>query len=275
MKAELLIKKSKFRNERNKNAKIYFNYWWRASDLGLELSKRFAKDKNNLLIISSNITNLNNAKKDIESEFGVDVKVLALDLSNPDNFVKVKNFTDENDIFVNNLVNCAGFGDCTDFQDMDIDLQHRMAELNCNCPLCLMNVYVKDMLKNNEGKIMNISSIAAFFPGPYMSTYHASKAFLLNLSEGVARELKGTNVHLISICPGPFNSGFLSKAKNYKAFESIKPLSANEVADISYKGYQKNKNLLIIGFKNKLMIFFSRFVSRKMVADTSAKTIKG
>ena len=245
-----------------------------ASGLGLDLSRLFAKDGHNLFLVSSNINNLNNAKKELESTYGVDVKTLQLDLSNPDNFKKIKEYTDSNDMFINYLVNSAGFGDCKDFKDMDPDLQVKMIELNCNCPLYLMNVYVKDMLKNNEGHIVNISSIAAFIPGPFMCTYHASKAFLLNLSEAIARELKGTPVKLTTICPGPFNSGFVAKAHNDYTFKKIKPISSKEVADISYQAMKKNKTLKVIGFKNKMMILACRFAPRKMIVDVSAKQLK-
>ena len=245
-----------------------------ASGLGYELSKKFAKEGNNLLLVSSNQNNLEKASKELNEKYKVDIKFLALDLSNPQNFKLVKEYTDKNDMFINNLVNCAGFGDRCDFKDMDPDKQVRMIELNCNCPLYLMNVYVKEMLKNNEGHILNISSIAAFFPGPYMTTYHSSKAFLLNLSEGVERELKGTNVKLTTVCPGPFESNFVANAHNDYTFKIMKPLPTQKVAEITYDAFKKNKKVKIIGFKNKLMIFFSRFVSRKMIVNTSAKQIK-
>ena len=245
-----------------------------ASGLGLDLSRLFAKDHNNLFLVSSNINNLNNAKQELESAYGVDVKVLALDLTNPDNFKKVKEFSDDNNMFVNTLVNCAGFGDCKDFKDMDPDLQVKMIELNCNCPLYLMNVYIKDMLKNNEGQILNISSIAAFMPGPYMCTYHASKAFLNNLSDAIWRELKGTNVYLTTLCPGPFESGFVSKAHNDYTFSKMKPIPSSKVAEIGYEALKKHKSMKVIGFKNRVMLFATKLAPRKMVVDVSAKQLK-
>lgn len=245
-----------------------------ASGLGLELSKRFAEDKNNLVLISSNIDKLTTAKEMLEKEYGVEVLVLALDLSNNQNFSKVKDFVEKNDIKVNNLVNCAGIGDCTDFKDMDIDKQIRTVELNCNCPMYLMRLFINDMIKENEGHILNINSIAAFIPGPFMSTYHASKIFFLYMSEAIERELKGTNVKVTSICPGPFASDFVNKAHNDYTFSKMKPLSTEKVADITYKAFKKNKSLKIIGFKNKLMMFATRFAPRKFVTDASAKQIK-
>ena len=242
--------------------------------LGLELARLFAKDGNNILLVSSNLDKLNNAKEGLLKEFKVDIEVLALDLSNPSNFKFVKKFTDSKDMFINSLVNCAGFGDRTDFVEMDIDKQIQMVELNCNAPMYLMHAYLKDMIKANEGHILNISSIAGFVPGPFMSTYHASKAFLSNLSEGVERELKGTGVKLTTVCPGPFDSGFVSRAGNEYTFSKIKPMTTLKVAEISYKALKKNKSFKVIGFKNKLMMFLTRFAPRKFVTNTSASQIK-
>ena len=245
-----------------------------SSGLGLELAKLFAKDGNNLLLISSNLEKLNHAKEELLKDYKVDIKLLAVDLSNQNNFKLVKEYTDSDKIFISNLVNCAGFGDRTDFIEMDIDKQIKMVELNCNAPMYLMHAYLKDMIEANEGHILNISSIAAFVPGPYMSTYHASKAFLTNLSEGIERELKGTCVRLTTVCPGPFESGFVAKAGNEYTFSKIKPVSAEKVAEISYKTLKKNKSFKVIGFKNKVMMFLTRFAPRKFVTNTSASQIK-
>ena len=245
-----------------------------ASGLGFELAKLFAKDGNNLLLVSSNINNLNKAKEELKKEFNIEIEVLALDLSNPNNFKSVKEFSDSKSMFINNLVNCAGFGDRTDFIEMDIDKQIKMVELNCNAPMYLMHAYLQDMIEAKEGYILNISSIAGFVPGPFMCTYHASKAFLSNISEGIAREIKGTGVNLTCVCPGPFDSGFVSKAGNEYTFSKIKPMSASKVAEISYKALKKHKTFKVIGFKNKLMMFFTRFVPRKLVTSTSAGQIK-
>ena len=149
-----------------------------------------------------------------------------------------------------------------------------MVELNCNAPMYLMHEYLKDMLHNNEGHILNISSIAAFVPGPYMCTYHATKAFLTNLSESITRELKGTGVKVTTINPGPFESGFVKKAGNDYTFSKIKPISARKVAEISYKCMKKGKSFKVIGFKNRLMMLLTRFVPRKLVTNTSANQIK-
>ena len=244
-----------------------------ASGLGLDLSRLFAKEKHNLFLVSSNQNNLDAAKTELEKEYDVEVCVLAVDLSDNREFYKVKEYTDKNNMHIDYLVNCSGFGDKCDFKDMDIDKQIRMVELNCNAPMYLMNVYLKGMLEANEGHILNVASIASYFPGPYMCTYHATKAYLLNISEAIYRELKGTNVHLTTICPGPFWSNFVKKAGNEHTFKKIKPLSSEEVAQISFDAMKKHKMTKVIGFNNRALIFFSRFVSKKIILDSSAKKI--
>lgn len=246
-----------------------------ASGLGKDLAHLYAKDKNNLLLVSSSTKNLANAKEELNKAYpDIEVLTLCLDLTKRENFSKVKDFTVQNNLFINHLVNCAGFGDRTDFKDMDIERQMDMTELNCNCVLYLTHTYLQDMLKNNEGDIMIISSIAGFMPAPYMCTYHASKAYVLLLGEAVSRELKGTNVTLTTICPGPFDSNFVKVAKNDYEFSKIKTISSAEVADISYKALKKKKVIRVIGFKNKLMLFGVRFVSRKTVRNISANLMK-
>ena len=246
-----------------------------ASGLGKDLAKLFAKENNNLLLISSNENNLSTAKKELSEEFkNIKIETLCLDLANPLNLPKIKEFTDSKEMFINNLVNCSGYGDRTDFKEMDIKFNMRMTELNCNTPFYLCRTYINDMIKNNEGSIMNIASIAAFMPAPFMSTYHATKAYLLLLSEAISRELKGTNVTCTAICPGPFASNFVNVAKNNYEFDKIKVIPSEVVANKAFKAYKKKKVVKIIGFKNQLMVFALRFVPRKLVRAIAASTMK-
>lgn len=245
-----------------------------ASGLGIDLAHLFAKEGINLFLVSSNINNLTKAKKELTETYKVDVQIEALDLSKPENFPLVKKYSDEHKLDVKYLVNCAGFGDQCDFKDMDINKQLAMVELDCNCPMYLMREYVNDFIAKKDGYIVNIASLASFFPGPFMSTYHASKAFLLNISEAINRELKGTGVSVITICPGPFTSGFVAKAHNDYVFKKNKPISSMKVAEITMKKMKQRKAVTVIGFKNKLAVFFSRFFPRSFVTNTSAHTLK-
>jgi len=245
------------------------------SGLGYELAKLYAKDNNNLIIVSRNEESLLKAKKELEKiNKDIDIKTIKADLSNIDECQRIHVYTLTNEIFVNNLVNAAGFGDRCDFKEMDIEKELKLNRVNCDALLYFTRKFLDNMLKNNEGHIINVSSIAGFVPGPFMSTYHASKGYVLLLGESLSYELKKTNVHLLTLCPGPFVSNFTNVAHNEYTFKKIKPVSSEKVAKLAYKKSKKNKSLYIVGFKNKLSIFSSRFFSRKFVTKVSAKNMK-
>ena len=245
-----------------------------ARGLGKEFAVIYAKNQNNLLLVDIDIEGLNKTKEEIETNYQVTCDIIQADLSNKEELKKVYEYAKSKEYFVNNLVNSAGFGDRCDFKDMDIDKQMKMTDVDCNSLLYFTRVFLDDMLKNDEGHIINIASIAGFLPGPYMCTYHACKAYVLLLGEAISYELRKTNVKLLTLCPGPFLSNFVIKAHNDYTFEKIKPISAKQVAEFGYKKSIKGKNLAIVGFKNKLTIFATRFAPRSFVTKSSAKTMK-
>ena len=246
-----------------------------SSGLGKELALLYAKDNNNLLLVATNETKLKKVIEEVKNT-NKDVKVeyLLADLSKQEEREKVYSYTLEKNYFINNLVNNAGFGDQKDFKDMDVYFQLKMLEVNSAAVLYFSRVFLDNMLQHNEGHIINVCSIAGFLPGPYMSTYHASKGYVLLLGEALAYELRKTNVKCLTVCPGPFISDFVEKAHNDYTFKKIKPLPASKVALQTYKKSLKGKSLHIVGLNNKLTLFATRFAPRSFVTKTSAKTTK-
>ena len=219
------------------------------------------------------------AIKDVQKEISenypnIKVEYQVLDLSIQEEREKLFSYTKGKDYFINNLVNCAGFGDRKDFKDMDIDFQIKMVEVNSSAVLYFSRVYLDDMLKHDEGHIINVSSIAGFLPGPYMCTYHATKGFVLLLGEAISYELRKTNVKCLTLCPGPFLSNFVAKAHNDYTFKKIKPMTAQRVALEAYTKSKKGKSLHVVGFKNRLTLFASKLAPRSFVTQSSAKTMK-
>lgn len=241
--------------------------------LGKAFAELYAKDKNNLILVATKEDKLLEVKKQITAKYDVKVETLVADLSNQQEREKVFAFA-KGLGFVDNLVNNAGFGDRTDFKNMDIALQLKMVEVNCSAVLYFTRMFMDEMLKQDQGHIINVGSISSFVPGPYFSTYHATKSFVLNLGESVAHEIRKTNVKLLTLCPGPFISGFVSKAGNDRVFEKIKPVSAKKVAKYGYKKSKQGKRVAVVGLKNKLTVFFPRLFSRNFVTSCSANTIK-
>lgn len=246
-----------------------------ASGLGKEFARLYAQDGNNLLLVDMDANGLAETQAELQSKYeNIVVDTFVAELSKTEELKRVFNYTVQKGYFVNNVVNSAGFGDRCDFKDMDIDKQLAMTNVNCNAVLYFTRVFLDNMLANNEGHIINVSSIAAFMPAPYMCTYHATKSFVLLLGEAVSYEIRKTNVKLLTLCPGPFLSKFVELAHNDYTFTKIKPITAEKVAQIGYKKSLQGKSLHVIGGGNRLTIFATRFVPRKLVTKISAQNIK-
>lgn len=241
--------------------------------LGVAFCEIYAKNNNNLILVATNEKKLQALQQDLKNRFDVAVEYIVADLSDQTQLQEVFDRAQKLG-FVNNLINNAGFGDRTDFKDMDAHLQLQMINVNCTALLYFTRKFLADMLQRNQGKIINVGSIAGFVPGPYMCTYHATKAFVLNLGEAIAHEIRKTKVKILTLCPGPFTSNFVEKAGNDYTFKKIKPVSAQKIAETGYKYSQKGKRICVVGFKNKLTVFAPRFFSRKFVAKVSASQIK-
>ena len=246
-----------------------------ANGLGKEFAVLYGKDNNNLLLVDIDAEALNYVKDELNQLYpNITIDTFVADLSKEEELKRIYEYTLSKEYFVNNVVNAAGFGDRCDFKDMDIDKQLKMTNVDCNAVLYFTKVFLDEMLKQNEGHIINVASIAAFMPAPYMCTYHACKSFVLLLGEAISYEIRKTNVKLLTLCPGPFLSKFVELAHNDYTFKKIKPVTAKYVAEFGYKKSLKGKSLAIVGFKNRVTIFATRFAPRKFVTKTSAKTMK-
>lgn len=246
-----------------------------ANGLGESFAKLYAKDGENLLLVDIDESNLLRVKKELETiNQNIIIETLVADLTDVNELKKVYQYTLDKQFFVNNLVNCAGFGEQEDFLKMNVFKQIAMTNLNCNALLYFTRVFLDKMVENDEGHIINIASIAGFLPGPYMCTYHATKGYVLLLGEAISYELRKTKVKLLTLCPGPFMSQFVKKAHNDYTFSKIKPVSSDKVAKFGYEKSKKGKSLAIVGFKNRLTIFAAKLSPRKFVTFSSARTMK-
>jgi len=241
-----------------------------SSGIGLELAKLFAQDKYDLVLVARNEEKLNELAKDLESKYQIKTKVLVFDLTKDDSpqliFAELQKEKIEIDVLINN----AGFGTYGDFKDNNLTTELEMIKLNISSLVEMTKLFLEPMIVRKSGKIMQVASTAAFQPGPHMAVYYATKSFVLHFSEAVAEEIKNTNVNITTLCPGPTTTNF-QKVSNIEFPESLKVMSAEEVAKIGYKALQKNKSSVVItGLRNKLFAFSVRFLPRKLVTKIVA-----
>lgn len=238
-----------------------------SSGLGLEFSKICAKNNHNLVLVARSIDVLNDLKNELENTYDITVFVFQCDLSNPNNIDSLYQFTKDNDLFVDILINNAGFGDYGLFSESNLDKQLEMISLNNSSLVKLSHLYLQDMILNKQGRIMNIASIAGFVPGPLMSVYYATKAFVLSFSEAIATELANDSIKVFAFCPGPTNTGFEKNAKvNGKRLSKLfQSTSSKSVALKGYNYMMNNKVVKLPGITNKAGIVLVRFIPRSIV----------
>ena len=150
-----------------------------------------------------------------------------------------------------------------------------MLDVNIRALTELTKLFLPHLLENGKGRILNVASTAGFMPGPYMATYYASKAYVISFSEALASELKGTGVTVSVLCPGPTKTGFQAKAEMKKSdFVSLGVMEAKAVALCGYKGMLKGKTIIIPGVLNKLLVYGSKLIPRKLLTALAKSTQK-
>jgi len=236
-----------------------------SSGIGYELAKLFVKNNYNLVLVAKDSKKLQNAAETLKDD-GISILPIAKDLSGPDTPRQIYKLLQKENITIDILVNNAGFATYGLFTDTDLEEELKELQVNIVSLTHLTKLFVRDMLKKREGKILNIASTAAFVPGPLMAVYYASKAYVLSFSEALSEELSNTEVSVTTVCPGPTNTGFaknanLEKSKLFKG----KNMDASFVAQAAYEGLRKNKTIVIPGINNKLMTNFVKFVPKKII----------
>ncbi|MCQ6956913.1 SDR family NAD(P)-dependent oxidoreductase [Mucilaginibacter aquariorum] len=226
------------------------------SGIGLELVKLFAKDNYNLIIVSRNQQELDKTAKELQQN-GVDVITIAKDLFNRDEVFSLCEEVKRTGIQVDVLVNDAGQGVYGLFKDNDIDRELKIIDLNIGALTILTKHFLKEMVSRNEGKILNVASIASETPGPWQAVYHATKAYVLSLTEAIREEVKDTNITITALQPGVTDTDFFNKAgmNDSKAVQDKEAMAnAANVAKDGYDALMAGKDKIVSGFKNKLQM---------------------
>lgn len=240
--------------------------------LGLEFAKILAKKKYDLVLVARNEGKLYALKNDLETEYNIAVYLYASDLSVVDAALDVFNFTLEHDIKIDILINNAGFGDSGSFAESEWEKQYEMVQLNVIALMQLTHCFLNPMIEQGHGKILNMSSVAAFCAGPNMSIYYATKEFVRSFSEAVAEEVKGTGVTVTAFCPGPTATGFEQAAAMDKGSAMFrKAAKAEDVAKAGVRALKKGKVLSYYGGYTKCMSILCRIVPRSVARKYAAR----
>jgi uncharacterized protein len=243
-----------------------------SSGIGYEFARLFARDGHNLVLVARRADKLNQLAADLQTQFKIAVKTVALDLATPTAPKFLFDQLQRESVPVDILINNAGYGAYGDFAQMPEDEILGQIHLNVTALTHLTRLLLPPMLARRSGKIMNVSSTAAFQPGPLMAVYYASKAYVLSFSEAIANEVgKNTGVTVTCFCPGATDTGFAKRAgtETSRLFKQIGAMDAATVAGDGYRGLMAGKTVVISGTRNWLVAESVRFAPRKMVTAIS------
>ena len=231
-----------------------------SSGMGRDMEKILSQKGYDLILVARDEKKLEEVKKQLKTE----TKIVVMDISNEENCKKIYEENKDIDILINN----AGFGDCGHFEETSLDKDIQMIHTNIIAYHILTKLYLKEMIKKDSGKILNVASIAGFMPGPLMTTYYSTKNYVVRFSESIREELrrKKSKVQISILCPGPVDTNFNKVADVEFA---LKGLSSEYVAKYAINKFFKGKFYIVPGWKIKLARIGAKLAPASFVAKIS------
>jgi short-subunit dehydrogenase len=243
-----------------------------SNGIGMELARVHAEKGDNLVLVARSKNKLEELKNELEERHKVVVYTITKDLSARNAAREVYDELKKQNISVDYLINNAGLGDFGYFADSDWNKQETMINLNITALTQFTRLILPDMIRQGSGKIMNVASTAAFQPGPTMSVYFATKAYVLSFSQAINNEVVNKGITVTALCPGSTESGFHAAViDNRKVLKKRVMPSSRSIAEYGYRVMMKGKAVAIPGLKNSLMASAVRFIPRSVAVRAARK----
>jgi uncharacterized protein len=244
-----------------------------SSGIGYHLAREFASHGHPLILVAPVLAELERVSTEIQREFEVGVQPLTKDLTQESAAEEIFTALSSSGTRVEILVNNAGLGQRGRFWENPPERDITMVRLNVEAVVRLTRLFLPPMLERRRGRILNTASVAGFEPGPNLAVYHATKAFVLSLSESLATELKDTGVTMTALCPGPTDTDFFDKAEmiDTPAFQRSNLMAPQDVARVGYEALMKGERVVVAGAVNKAMVASRRLMPESAQAKKNEK----
>lgn len=239
-----------------------------AGGIGFEFAKIAAQNGYSLLLVDVNSLALEQKRAELLMHYpSTRIESFVCDLSERNVAERILQHLLQLELTIEILFNNAGFGNFGHFVETDWKKDEAMLNVHIVTSSHLIKLLLPGMIARKKGYIINNASVAAFVPGPLMSTYHASKSYLLLFSQALANELKNTGVNVSVLCPGMTKTGFAKANGNDDPNIKFNIASADTVARYAYDSVLKGRVVAVPGIWNKLSAFLPRLLSRDKVAN--------
>ncbi|MFH8346007.1 SDR family NAD(P)-dependent oxidoreductase [Streptomyces sp. NPDC018045] len=238
--------------------------------IGAAFARRLAGDGHNLVLVARNEKRLREQATELHDRHGVEASVLVADLATEDGIAAVEKRLGDRTHPVDLLVNNAGFGNKGEFLDVPMADELKMLKVHCEAVLRLTSEALKGMRERRRGGVVNVASVAAFVP---RGTYGASKAWVVQFTQGAARDLAGSKVRLMALCPGFVRTEFHERAG--MGTDSIPDwmwLDPDKLVDAAMKDLARGKSLSIPDPRYKALMGVAKLAPRNLLGGITSKT---
>jgi len=244
-----------------------------SSGIGLHLAHEFARHGHPVVIVAPVESELQTAAEEFRSKHGVTVHVIAKDLEQPGAAQAIFDELQSNSIDIDILVNNAGHGFQGKWWELPIEKDLSMLRLNVEAVLRLTKLFLPPMIRRNRGRILNTASMAGFQPAPLLTSYAATKAFVLSWSEALAVELDDTAITVTALCPGATDTDFFAKADAEGILGRQNPnvMAPQDVAKAGYDAMIDGELFVVPGGVNKMIVAARRILPVETQAKINEK----
>jgi uncharacterized protein len=244
-----------------------------SSGIGEVFARKLAARGENLLLVARSEDKLSNLCNELGRAHDINAQLVAIDLSEADAGKRLFEETERRGLEVEMLINNAGFGSTGDFTAQEIERELNMIDLNIKALVDLTYRYLLPMRERKRGAIINVASTAGFQPVPYMSTYAATKAFVLSFSEALWEENRPYGIKVLALCPGVTETNFFEAAKMERPPGRVVQ-TPEAVVLTALSALERGKGHVISGWANYLMIESERLVPRSLVARAAGAALR-
>jgi short-subunit dehydrogenase len=244
-----------------------------SSGIGEAFARRFAALGRNVLLVARSEDKLISLCNELGRINSIRAQYVAMDLSKPESPARLFEESEKRGLVIDMLINNAGFGSMGEFAELDLARELAMIDLNVKSLVELTYRFLLPMRVRKQGTIINVASTAGFQPVPFMATYAATKAFVLNFSEALWEENRPHGVHIMALCPGVTETNFFEAAQS-----QMPPMRTAEtpedVVDTALRGLARGKSHIVSGWANLLMIESERLVPRSFVVKIAGRAFR-
>jgi short-subunit dehydrogenase len=236
--------------------------------IGAEFARRLAADGHDLVLVARDVERLAKAAADLTGAYGVQVSTLSADLATDGGMSAVEERlrSDAVDLLVNN----AGFGHRGRFLAVPVEDELAMVRVHVDAVLRLTSAAVPGMVSRGRGAVVNVASVAAFFP---RGTYGATKAWVVSFSQAVRQDLAGTGVRVMALCPGFTHTEFHDRAgMDMSGIPSWLWLDAGKVVSDALDDLKAGKAVSVPGLPYKAMVGAGSLVPRNLAGRLASRT---